>query len=125
MKIAVDFDGTLAVDRFPKIGPPVKLAIETCQELQKQGHKVYLWTCRSDEYLKQAVQWAAQYGLLFDGINCQIDSRFSSPKMNADLFIDDRAAGAPLIPDNHGGMVVNWAWVRWMLKHRYNINLNP
>ncbi len=46
--IAVDFDGTIVEDAYPKIGKPKLFAFETLERLQKEGHRLILWTYRSD-----------------------------------------------------------------------------
>ena len=35
--IAVDFDGTLVDDKYPKIGKPIIFAFDTLKKLQKMG----------------------------------------------------------------------------------------
>ena len=44
--IAVDFDGTLSKGRWPRAGVPNFLLIEKLIQLQQEGHKLILWTCR-------------------------------------------------------------------------------
>ena len=45
--IAVDFDGTLCTDCFPKIGQPNTALIELLKGLRRQGRQIILWTCKS------------------------------------------------------------------------------
>ena len=65
MIIAVDFDGTIVEHEYPKMGKPIPFAIETLLEIQKDGHKLILWTVRRGEYLQEAVDYCAQRGLHF------------------------------------------------------------
>ena len=45
--IAVDFDGTIVEDAFPKVGEPMIFAFDTLKRLQSEGHRLILWTYRS------------------------------------------------------------------------------
>ena len=55
MVIAIDFDGTITKENcFPKIGEIRKNAVEVIINLQKHGHKCFLWTCREGKYLEDA-----------------------------------------------------------------------
>lgn len=44
---AVDFDGTLAVTRFPEIVEPKRKIVAAVKMLKANGHKVILWTSRA------------------------------------------------------------------------------
>ena len=44
--IAVDFDGVLCEDKYPKIGEPNDKMIEYCKTRKDMGDKLILWTCR-------------------------------------------------------------------------------
>ena len=97
MIIAVDFDGTLCKHRFPEIGPPNQELIDLLIETRNNGHLLILWTCRENiaagKYLDQAVEWAAEQGLYFDGVNANIENMggFAGRKILADIYIDDRS----------------------------------
>jgi len=100
MILAVDFDGTIASDRFPEIGEPLFYAIETLIEMRENGNKLILWTCREDnaerKYLTEAVEFCRQRGLEFDAVNENLpDSPFyemgHSRKVYADFYIDDKS----------------------------------
>jgi hypothetical protein len=68
-------------------------------ELRKDGHKLILWTNRGDneEYpvLTEAVEWCRERGLEFDTVNENLPNQKKlsgySPKVMADIYIDDRA----------------------------------
>lgn len=99
--IAVDFDGTLCANNYPKIGIANNKVIEELIELQKNGHKLILWTCREGSLLDEAVLFCAEHGLCFDAVNNNIPERIemygTNPrKIGADLYIDDLA----VIPDS-------------------------
>ena len=92
MVIAVDFDGTLTKQNcFPKIGELRKNAVEVIQNLQKHGHKCFLWTCREGKYLEDAKKYLESKGLYMDGYNVSpYDNINNGRKAIADLYIDDR-----------------------------------
>ena len=71
--IAVDFDGTLSKGRWPGVGVPNFLLIEKLIQLQREGHKLILWTCREGEHLQQAVEFCRERGLEFDAINDDLE----------------------------------------------------
>lgn len=53
---AVDFDGTLAVTRFPEIVEPKRKIVAAVKMLKANGHKVILWTSRAGRDLEAAVE---------------------------------------------------------------------
>lgn len=93
--VAVDFDGTLVEDCYPKIGAPKKALISLLNALRMSGVKVILWTCRTGEELEKAVGFCAEHGLTFDAVNTNLpvvknlyghDTR----KVFADVYLDDK-----------------------------------
>ena len=66
---AVDFDGTLAVTRFPEIVEPKRKIVAAVKMLKANGHKVILWTSRAGRDLEAAVEWCHGQGLEFDAVN--------------------------------------------------------
>lgn len=96
--IAVDFDGTIVEDAYPKIGKPRMFAFETLKMLQNDGHRLILWTYRNGRKLKEAVDFCRENGVEFYAVNAsfpeeKFDEAESSRKIHADLFIDDRNLG--------------------------------
>ena len=95
--IAVDFDGTIVEDNYPKIGKPKIFAFETLKELQEKGHRLILWTVRSGRTLDEAVSFCENNGIVFYAVNKSYPEEEYinkySRKVNADLFIDDRNIG--------------------------------
>ena len=97
LTIAVDFDGTIVEDEYPKIGKPNIFAFETMKKLQNKGHRLILWTYRYGKELEDAVAFCKKNGITFYAVNKsfpkeQFDPKYSR-KINADLFIDDRNIG--------------------------------
>ena len=102
LTIAVDFDGTLCEFAFPEIGGQRwshKILMSKLIQLRNEGHKLILWTNRgdNDEYpvLTEAVEWCRGRGLVFDAVNENLPNQKKlsgySPKVMADIYIDDRA----------------------------------
>jgi hypothetical protein len=100
MIIAVDFDGTVVEHEYPEIGRPIPFAIETLQQLQKDGHILLMWSVRSGILLQEAVDYCERKGLKFYAANKNYpeeDQAKASRKLDADLYIDDRNLGG--LPD--------------------------
>ena len=98
--IAVDFDGTIVEDAYPKIGKTRIFAFETLKRLQDDGHRLILWTYRSGVRLEEAVSFCKENGIEFYAVNASFpEEKFDygrSRKIHADLFIDDRNIGGIL-----------------------------
>ncbi|WP_296313505.1 BT0820 family HAD-type phosphatase [Winogradskyella sp. UBA3174] len=98
--IAVDFDGTIVDDAYPKIGKTRIFAFETLKRLRQDGHRLILWTYRSGGKLEEAVGFCKENGIEFYAVNASFpQERFDysrSRKIHADLFIDDRNIGGIL-----------------------------
>ncbi len=98
MIIAVDFDGTVVEHRYPQIGRELLFAFETLKELQKQGHRLILWTYRSGKELDEAVEFCRKKGIEFYAVNKNypeeiFEESTVSRKINADIYIDDKNLG--------------------------------
>lgn len=117
--IAVDFDGTVVEDAYPKIGKPKLFAFEALKELSNQGHRLILWTYRSGIELDEAVEFCRKNGIEFYAINSsfvgeEFDPEKQSRKIHADLFIDDR---------NLGGFP-GWGEVLHVIKNEIQFNIH-
>ena len=118
LKIAVDFDGTIVEHRYPEIGKEILFAFDTLKALQKQKHQLILWTYRSGKELDEAVEYCRQNGIEFYAINNsypeeEFDEDYSSRKIEADIFIDDR---------NIGGLL-SWGEIYQLINPQENPNL--
>ena len=94
--IAVDFDGTLCRECYPRIGEANEGLIRRLKERRAQGDRLILWTCRSGKRLEEALDFCLLRGLVFDAVNenlPQTVERFGgdSRKIFADIYIDDRS----------------------------------
>lgn len=95
-RIAVDFDGTLFTDEYPKIGKPKWRVINWCKERKRKGDVLILWTCREGESLREAVEMCREVGLVFDYVNqndAYLKKQFGNDcrKVGADVYLDDKA----------------------------------
>lgn len=109
MKIAVDFDNTIAGTVYPVILSPRMEMIEGLKKLKAAGHKIILWTSRKGKALEDAVEFCRGYGLEFDAVNesTQEDQKFwggDTRKIWADFYIDDRA----IRPEELSILLNNW-----------------
>jgi len=116
--IAVDFDGTIVEDKYPGIGRPIIFAFDTMKQLQRDGHRLILWTYRKGKALEEAVDFCKKNGVEFYSVNKsfpeeQFDGSYSR-KIHADVFIDDR---------NFGGMP-DWGEIYHTLVGDENIQLS-
>lgn len=97
MKIAVDFDGTIVENQFPRIGKERIFAFRTLAEMQKNGHQLILWTCRAGRELEEAVAFCRKNGIEFYAVNAnypeEVFDNSISRKIVADYYIDDRIPG--------------------------------
>ena len=108
---AIDFDGTCVMHEFPETGKDVPLAVETLKMLQDAGHKLILWTMRSNmknkksdqftvhqgDYLKIAEDWFKERGIELYGSqrNPTQDSWTESPKAYAQIISMTQLMVAP------------------------------
>ncbi|MBP3643621.1 MAG: hypothetical protein J6J22_03110 [Alistipes sp.] len=95
--IAVDFDGTCVTHDYPYIGSDIG-AVPVLRELADAGYHLVLNTMRSGKLEKDAVKWFKDNGIPLYGVNHNPDQKSwtASPKVYADLYIDDAALGIPL-----------------------------
>lgn len=129
--ICVDFDGTCVAHEFPKVGKDIG-AIPVLKELVANGHRLILFTMRSNSgeftrdsgkpeyppcvpevhkgaFLDDAVNWFKQNDIPLFGVqqNPEQTGWTSSPKAYGQLYIDDAALGAPLIYGD-GRPYIDW-----------------
>ncbi len=96
--IAVDFDGTMAEEAYPLIGPEIPGSVEGVKRIQELGFEAIIWTCRAGEPLEKAKKWLEERGLSITYFNensqPMIDHWGTDPrKIAAELYIDDRIVG--------------------------------
>ena len=96
MIIAVDYDHTLDFAGWPNVGNLDMDRVNKLIECKKNGHQLILWTCRSGKELDDAVNLLKENGLEFDAVNKNVKqyAHFESPKIVANVYIDDAAFNA-------------------------------
>ena len=117
MKLVIDFDGTLVHHSYPKIGDWVPGAKEALLEFQRLGAKLFLWTVRSNKQksgllaLKAAQEFLEDAGIFMDGCieDPETNDYFGGPKIDADIVIDDKNFGCPMIWQADGTGYVDWS----------------
>ena len=120
MIIAVDFDGTVVTHKFPYVGEDVGAA-DVLKNLVKNGHKLILNTMRSHrpyefpdgtskDTLQEAIDWFESNSIELYGVNENPSQKewTDSPKIYANIYIDDAALGCPKIMSKHGVPIVDW-----------------
>jgi len=135
MIIAIDFDGTCVTHEFPKVGKDIN-AVPVLKALVETGHQLILFTMRSDiehstdnnneyqpentNYLTDAVNWFKENEIPLYGIQTNPRQHYwtTSPKIYANMYIDDAALGCPLKYDKEYSIYpfVDWDVVHDMLK---------
>ena len=93
--IAVDFDGCLCVDKWPKIGNTNWPVVRRLVERKKAGDKIILWTCREGALLDEAVKWCKEHDIYLDAVNDNIAENIAlygnnCRKVYADEYWDDK-----------------------------------
>jgi len=132
MDICIDFDGTCVTHEFPEIGKDIG-AVLVLKELVEAGHKLILYTMRSDRkvkkkagsdtiiieenFLTDAVNWFKDNGIELYGIQKNPKQRFwtTSPKAYGHLYIDDANLGCPLVIPDEGRPYADWVAIRLLL----------
>jgi hypothetical protein len=124
IEIGIDFDGTCVAHEYPKIGHDIG-AVPVLKRLVENGHRLILNTMRSGKELIEAVEWFKANDIPLYGINENPTQKqwTQSPKVYAQLYIDDAALGCPLATPLTGGgykrPYVNWEKVEEVLEeHR-------
>lgn len=111
MLVAVDFDGTCVTHDYPNIGKDIG-AVPVLKKIVESGHKLILLTMRHGKYLDEAVKWFEDNDIYLYGINENPQQKewTESPKVYANIYIDDAGLGIPLLYDNGLSLrpFVNW-----------------
>jgi hypothetical protein len=135
MDIAIDFDGTCTTHEFPQIGRDIG-AQPVLRRLVRRGHKLILFTMRSDRpsngatgddsikdvvgnFLTDAVDWFIKNEIPLYAVqqNPTQHKWTTSPKCYAQLYIDDAALGCPTKLDLNISLrpFVDWSKVEDLL----------
>lgn len=113
MRIVVDFDGSLFINKYPGVGAPVPGALNALKLLKNDGHEIVVWSCRANRKEGLPIERAAavqgmrealdSFGVSYD----EIDDG-GEGKVIADVYVDDRGLGCPLTLF-YGKRVVDWS----------------
>ncbi|KKN59938.1 hypothetical protein LCGC14_0536880 [marine sediment metagenome] len=114
--IAIDFDGTIVDHKYPEIGATKPNVVNVLKRLLSEGHTLIIWTCRGGSELIAAYDWLTLKGL--EGILVNVNASYEqilfqpSPKIYADIYIDDR---------NLGGIPEDWEEIYKLINESRNI----
>lgn len=102
--IAVDFDKTLSMAKWPEVGEPNVELFEHLIQQKVAGNRIILWSCRTGEILDAAVEFCRENGLEFDAVNENLPELIEQygnncRKISADYYIDDKAINAEELTD--------------------------
>ena len=124
--VGLDFDGTCVKHKFPHLGEDVPHCVRVLHWLKTQNALFILNSMRSGSQLQDALNWFSARRIELYGINHHPKQRewTSSPKVLADLYIDDLALGIPLIIEDGHRPYVDWIGVENLLKTT-RINVIP
>lgn len=131
IELNIDFDGTVVTHDYPRVGHDIG-AITVLKKLTDNGHRLILFTMRSDgsnfekhdgsidnHGLTDAVNWFKDNDIPLYGVQTNPTQRnwTTSPKSYAPLMIDDSALGCPLKmdPSISPRPFVDWIKVEEML----------
>jgi uncharacterized HAD superfamily protein len=95
MTIAIDFDGTICEQSFPKVGALRKDADVYIRKLKEDGHTIIINTCRSGKYEGMAQDFLEDKKIPYHYINSNLPELIEfynqdCRKISADLYIDDK-----------------------------------
>ena len=113
MRIGVDLGGTNVRVGLVDEGRIVRLLSEPCN-----GCRLILYTMRHGALLTEAVEWFRRHGIPLYAVNENPAQRHwtSSPKIHADLYIDDSNLGCPLrFVEGEKRPVADWTRIREQL----------
>lgn len=93
--IAIDFDGTIVKEDYPRLGKLRKGAKKYINKLYQDGHIIIINTCRSGVYQEAAFKLLVGLDIEFDYMNenhPKVIEQYKndSRKISADLYIDDK-----------------------------------
>ncbi len=115
--IAIDFDGTVVTHEYPHIGEDLG-AVPVLKELVANDNRLILLTMRSGALLERAKEWFQKNSIPLWAVNSNPEQQTwtQSPKIYANLYIDDSNLGCPLkIVESSVRPVADWVKIRQQL----------
>lgn len=124
MEILIDFDGTVVTHEYPKIGKNIG-AIPVLRRLVNGGHRLILFTMRSNRELDEAVNWFKKNNIPLYGVQVNPTQYewTNSPKAYGQLLIDDIALGVPLTYYYKGVQISERPFVNWKMIEKLLLNM--
>ena len=86
LSLAIDFDGSIVDNAYPKIGNMKPYAKQVIHKLRDRGVKIYLWTPRKGDLLTEATNFLGKNEVHLDLLS-DMDIAKSGNKM-VDAYID-------------------------------------
>jgi hypothetical protein len=135
MDVILDFDGSCVTHDYPRVGKDIG-AVPVLKKLVAAGHRLILFTMRSEKRGISPVTNKMQDGGLVDAINWFKENDIplfgiqtnptqaawtSSPKAYGQLILDDTAFGCPLIFDVK---ISNRPFINWSVVEAGLIEMN-
>lgn len=93
--LAIDFDLTICMSDYPKLGKERMSAGCYIRALYDDGYGIVINTCREGRELAIAMDWLDEHNIPYDYINCNFPHliekyKADCRKISADLYIDDK-----------------------------------
>ena len=93
--LAIDFDLTICISDYPKLGTERPGAGAVIRQFVKDGYGVVINTCRSGVDLGNAINWLHQNNIPYHFVNSNFPHLISeygsdTRKISADVYIDDK-----------------------------------
>lgn len=105
LRIAIDFDGQIVSQAYPKVGVLLNGAKETIKKWRYDGHIITINTCRSNQFESDAIEFLKENQIEYDFINENdpiLIEQYNTDcrKISADLYLDDKNFGGFIGWDN-------------------------
>jgi len=93
--IAIDFDGTIVEDKYPKIGNMIFEAEKYINLLYYQGCNIIINSCRTGLFQGDMQMYLIKNNIAYSYINCNLPNKIEKHgedcrKISADVYIDDK-----------------------------------
>lgn len=93
--LAIDFDLTICMSDYPKLGDERYEAGYIIRKLYNEGYGIVINTCREGREVAIAMNWLDDHKIPYDYINCNFPYlveyyKADCRKISADLYIDDK-----------------------------------
>ena len=113
--LAVDFDLTICMSEYPRLGSERLGAGAIMRKLVEEGYGIVINTCREGLALADAIKWMGIHDIPYHYLNCNFPHLIEMygadcRKISADVYIDDK--GIEGLP--------NWADIYRTIKKKYN-----